>query len=669
MNAVRRKRSRLVFRDLAAAAAFGSMAVSGELPIWGVALTLIAFLVALSGRRPLARHGTASAVALLLCAGGIYLSVAAGGIDLVVAASTFAGLITGQRILSEPAPSTDNQVHLTSLLMIAGGAALSGDLLFGLTLSLFAVCIALSLGLGVLEQASAGHDELKVSPAVRQIGVGALFAVLGGVLFFVLFPRLNWNVAARHMPRGLGSESGLSTTIRLGATGGSIKTTARVVARVKLTPDPKKKELDRYFVASRLTKFDGRGWDGPTQVSSGRPGVNLYPDVETAVTQQYELLPGYGAPIAIALSPPIAFFNAYSLHAGGPPTRLSFQPVKGREIRFSGNGNGYTYTAWSAKSAVPEQPGEREAALTLPEKLDPRITSLALQLKGTETDPSRIANRIQDYLTKNYAYTLELPGPVDDPLADFLFARKKGHCEFFATALTVLLRSAGVPARVAVGFYGGVRNGDHYILRAGDAHAWTEVLTKDGFVTFDATPESGRRAQSASIKEWLIDTYEQVESWWSRSVVDYSFRDQFDFARRLFDAKAALSARTGLQFPDLRRIFATLAAGVLAYALMRALMGRKKAGPRHEATLLFEELQRVLGRAGVTVAETDDLAEVAKALKAAAHPLAPEVSRISRRYLEARFGPKPLREGERQALVAALERAVKANAAGYTRAA
>lgn len=661
-----RRRVRLLMRDLGAAAAFGSMAVSGELPRWGVVAFVIAFVVALFDRRILARHGTVSALVLLVGAAGLYFSVATGGFDLVIAASTFAGLITGQRMLSDPSPSTDNQVHLTSLLMISGGAALSGDLLFALCLSVFGICIALSLGLGVIDGAARDQEELHVRPALRQMGVGAVFAVVGGIAFFLLFPRLNWNMAARHMPRGVGGpEAGLSSTIRLGATGGAIKTTARVVARVSLSPDPKKDELDRYFVASRLARFDGRGWDGP-QEATQKPGFNLFPERQNVTVQLFELLPGYGSPIAIALSPPVGFFNATALHAGAPASRAPFSIVHGREVRIVANGNGYGYTAWSANDGpVPATDAERAAALELPEKLDPRVAELAKQIVGNERDPSRAAQKLVAWLQKENRYTLQLPTePVEDPLANFLFVRKEGHCEYFATALTVMLRTLGIPARVAVGFYGGTRTGDHYVLRAGDAHAWTEVLTDDGFVTYDATPESGRRAQGNNLVSWATDVYERVETWWSRTVVDYSLRDQMRFAERLFDKTPDLSTKglTGL-WANARRGLATVATGVGVYLLMRALLRRRsRSAAKSEATLLFEAMSKVLKRGGVEVSETDDVSELVERLRAASHPAAGDVERVTSRYLAARFGASPLRAGEREHLVKVLERSLRPEA-------
>lgn len=665
MNLKARSRLRHLTRDLAAAAAFASMAVSGELPVWAIAIFGGSLLVALTGKRPLSGHGTLSAIALLLSAVGLYLSVAAGRFDLVIAASSFAGLITAQRMLSEPIPATDNQVHLTSLLMVSGGAALSGDLLFGLCLAFFAVSIALSLGLGVIDGGQRDVAEVKVRPALRQIGVGATFAVIGGLLFFALFPRLSWNVAARKMSRGLGGGSaGLSTNIQLGATGGTIKTTARVVARVQLSPDPGKAALDRYFVASRLSSFDGRTWDGPTEAERTRTTLNLTGSKPNLISQTFELLPGYGQPIALALEQPAAFMHATALRSSGATRNAGFSHVKGREVRFGARGNGYTYTAWSVERAPVATEEERTAALALPAKLDPRIGKLAREIVRAETDPAKMAEKLETHLRTKYTYTLDLPGPVDDPLADFLFERKAGHCEFFATALTVMLRTLGVPARVTVGFFGGVRSGDVYVLRAGDAHAWTEALLADGrFARFDATPEEGRRAQSTPLSTLITDAYERVESWWSRAIIDYSLRDQIDFLRTVSSPRdgPGLDAQSKrFSFPSLRRLFATAATGLIVFVLVRLLLGRGKRSSVHDATALLVAIERSLEQARVDKEENEDISVVVKRLRATAHPLADVVDTAARRYLEARFGHRPLMDGELDHHARKLQMKVKA---------
>src|SRR5262249_15046520 len=124
--------------------------------------------------------------------------------------------------------------------------------------------------------------------------------------------------------------------------------------------------------------------------------------------------------------------------------------------------------------------------------LDPRIKALADQISSNSKNPYDKAANIQRYLISHYGYTLDLSGTHgDDPLADFLFVRRAGHCEYFASAMTVMLRAEGVPARYVTGFSPGEYNdvGGDYIIRESDAHAWVEVyFPQYGWLPFDPTP-------------------------------------------------------------------------------------------------------------------------------------------------------------------------------------
>src|SRR5207247_558777 len=108
------------------------------------------------------------------------------------------------------------------------------------------------------------------------------------------------------------------------------------------------------------------------------------------------------------------------------------------------------------------------------------------------------ARRLTDYLAREYRYSLtQARSARTDPLEDFLFVRRSGNCEYFATALTVMLRTVGVPARVVNGFQRGEWNpyGEYFAVRLSDAHSWVEAwIDGTGWITFDASP----RVEAAS---------------------------------------------------------------------------------------------------------------------------------------------------------------------------
>src|SRR5262249_23695685 len=133
-----------------------------------------------------------------------------------------------------------------------------------------------------------------------------------------------------------------------------------------------------------------------------------------------------------------------------------------------------------------------ERYLQLPAELDPRIAVLAQSATAHTTTAYDKAAALENFLKTKYSYTLDLTGnPGKDPLAHFLFETRAGHCEYFASAMTVMLRMLGIPAREVNGFLPGEYNdlGGDYIVRASDAHSWVEVyFAGNGWIVFDPTP-------------------------------------------------------------------------------------------------------------------------------------------------------------------------------------
>lgn len=646
-----RGRLRLAMRDLSAAAAFLGIALSGSMPWWVMAAFALGLFVALSGRRPFSRHLAGPAIVLALVGAALFGMVWRGGIDLVVAACSFAALVAVQRMLAASSSATDNQVHLTSLLMISGGAALSGELTFGLCLFAFSLLASLSLGLSVIEGASPPDEAVPLSPALRSLVGGGVAAMVGAAIFFVAFPRLSWNVAARRASPVLGpAVTGLSDSVRLGG-GGSIKTNPRVVLRASLQPDPAVAQLHAYWFGRAFDHFDGREWRGTSAPSEPSGVVFLQPKKGELIHQHIELLPAYDARTLVALEPPVRFFSA-SASFGSGSGRTPFIEVPGEEVRLADNAQHIVYRAQSEPGGATEYFGDLSRYLQLPERLDPRVGELAARVVGGERDPLAVAQRLRAHLRAEYGYTLELPGEVKDPVADFLFQRKEGHCEHFATALTLLLRTRGIPARVAAGFFGGERLGDKYVVRAGDAHAWTQVYVEgQGFVSMDATPDAYRAAQPLPLLGWLTGAYELFDAWWRARVLDYSIQDQFQLARALVRPPASSSKEEGGATPPLEAWIAAAGAALLVYGAWRVSLLRRRHVRLHPAASFADAIDRALLRAGVQRQEGEDLEALSTRLLALAHPLAEPVGRAVRRYLEARFGGARLAKTEQAALL------------------
>jgi len=190
--------------------------------------------------------------------------------------------------------------------------------------------------------------------------------------------------------------------------------------------------------------------------------------------------------------------------------------------------------------------------LQLPDNLDPRIDSLAMSivLHANASNRYDAAKAIEQHLQREYAYSLEMKAGGPDPLTDFLFNVKSGHCEYYSTAMAVLLRSRGIAARVVNGFLPGEYNeaAGAYTVRQSDAHSWVEVYFPESraWVTFDPTPSAGRVEPIRTGLTAQLQKYaEALELLWFQYVVGYDKQEQRTLASSLhnqvFDYARALS--------------------------------------------------------------------------------------------------------------------------------
>lgn len=184
---------------------------------------------------------------------------------------------------------------------------------------------------------------------------------------------------------------------------------------------------------------------------------------------------------------------------------------------------------------LPYPLAERRRYLQLPERLDPRISELAWKWSGTG-QPLERARRIEGHLQHDFEYELRLPQrPPGDPLADFLFVRKKGHCEYFASSMAVMLRTAGIPSRLVTGFQSGYFNSVSglYVVRGSDAHAWVEgYIDGLGWMTFDPTPAARNPEQRAGLGRQLEMYLDFLDNGWQDWVMGYDLGRQVTLTTR-----------------------------------------------------------------------------------------------------------------------------------------
>jgi transglutaminase-like putative cysteine protease len=527
-----------------------------------------------------------------------------------------------------------------------------------------------------------------LSLATMSVAAGAI--LIGGALFF-FFPRFSAGYLSRASMRP-SLMTGFSDDVELGQIG-EIKKNSAVVMRVRTGKPVGDPRLRWRGIA--LSTFDGRRWTTPHHSATSvapNPDGWIYvgdpaqrPD-DSAVELQYEVLL---QPLATdALFAPA---NAVSLRgdfSGGNSnpgwnarrsyvfrdfTGSLFNPYRNYEqMRYFGVSRLPRLNAAKLRSASTEYPeGIRGIYLQLP-VLDPRIPELSKTVSARAPTPYEKAVAIESYLRSRFTYTLTLTGkPGDDPLAHFLFETRAGHCEYFASAMAIMLRTLGIPSREVNGFLPGEYNdlaGD-YIVRASDAHSWVEAyFPGNGWVTFDPTPAS---AQDFGLFSRLGQYFDWMELSWNEWVINYDFAHQTQMAQLMQrntrnwtestrawfageQSKSKLWIRSWLfragTFAFALPLALILFLVVLRYDLLRVAVRRLRLywhlrAPKSEranpqlASRLYAELLRLLERRGFARRASQTPLEFASTVETAG--LAPAVREFTQVYAHARFGGVP----------------------------
>jgi hypothetical protein len=393
----------------------------------------------------------------------------------------------------------------------------------------------------------------------RALSLAALSVALGaialGIVLFFFFPRFN----AGYLGRTSFSPSlmtGFSENVELGQIG-EIKKNSEVVMRVQ-TGRPIGYDRLRWRGIA-LTTFDGRRWTTldhrPRELHPREDGW-----IDTADQPQKTEAPAPGILFTIFLEPlatdaifvpgkVIKLQGNFTGEGGNSFAAMRrsyiFRDFTGTllnpfhnysAIRYAGFSRLTSLNASKLRAASTDySPDVVETYLQLPAQLDPRIPELAKQITRDAKTPFDKALMIESYLRDRFTYTLTLTGqPGDDPLAHFLFETHAGHCEYFASAMTIMLRTIGVPSREVNGFLPGEYNdlGGDYIVRTSDAHSWVEVyFPGNEWQVFDPTPAA--LENSASIITRLGQYADWLEITWSEWVVGYDFAHQLVLAQNV----------------------------------------------------------------------------------------------------------------------------------------
>jgi protein-glutamine gamma-glutamyltransferase len=553
---------------------------------------------------------------------------------------------------------------------------------------------------GLLRRSRAAQGQ-KGARALRRLPLAAacLFLAIFGLALpiFLITPRAAENSLS--VPGGAASSgfTGFSDHVTLGDIG-RLNESNQLVMRVRVEAPARSGGRPLRWRGVALDHFDGRHWsqsDG--QASYPDSDANLFKlstteDITRLTTQTFFVEP-IDTPVIFAAPRALALQGAFPYVRRDSEDGLLSRPHPLDRLTYTVHSDTYEPAPELLRTQAVARPNattlnlRRPASdyLQLPASLDTRVGSLAA-LVVAESRARNVydaARAVESHLNSNayggdYRYSLEMRAKGPDPLSDFLFNVRAGHCEYFATAMAVMLRTLKIPARVVNGFQAGEYNAaaDAYVVRQADAHSWVEVYfaEADAWVTFDPTPADGRPAgtSGAGLAGAFRRYADALELFWIQHVVAYDRQGQRALVRTISSQINAYSHAAWDSADGVGQLFANLfggrgggLSGALGYVASpfalapvtlllagvgllllrrRGFAGRgRKRGDEEAARAVVEFYERMtaaLGGRGLKRRADQTPLEFAEAVGA------PEVLAVTSAYNRVRYGAQDLTRAE-----------------------
>lgn len=591
--------------------------------------------------------------------------VAAGGMQVGVLrpVSHLALLVAAIRLPGAARPGRARLTLTTAAIIGAAGIASSTHpSLVAYLLLMLAVCTvaagrAILLDLMSRTQETAGGAAW---PPVRLVVLTLVLAAVIAVPLFAALPRLRSPfVGARS---GSVSVSGFRSEVTLHGIG-AIKVSERPALTVRFPEAGEAKSGWLRLEGATLNYYRGGTWvEGrnaqPLPLPRRGQAVAVWAAAEGGPLRRAEITlekesENLFVPVGtVELEPPLSV--EVSRTAMGV---LRLPPATGAPLRY----------AAMFDPAQPRSPPPDEIDLEVPAPVRERIAPLVHEVVGEALTPLAIASALEAHLRSSYGYTLRPQASWrEDPVVWFLLRGREGHCEFFASAMALMLRVAGVPARIQVGFAGGELQPDgSFLVRDSHAHAWVLVWMGDRWQVFDPTPPEGQPlAPAAKAGLRLLWRWEDAVAAWDRWVLTFTLFDQADIARSV---AAWLTSRPRVVWPAV-----ALALVVAAWSAWRRRLRSRQDSEARRGRRREEAVVRVLegvlaagARHGLEVSPAASPRAFGAAAAAAFPAAAPAVEWLVQAHERRRYGggEAPSRR-ELRRCAAEIERAM---AAGHVR--
>ncbi len=580
-------------------------------------------------------------------------------------------------------------LSVISFLMVLAAALLTVDSVFLLAFGGFLLMAVATFVLMEMKRASAKatiqSKESSDLRAYRHMAFSLALAtpllvvliLMGGAAIFFVLPRISAGYLSGYSPVGE-LTTGFNDRVQLGSIG-QIQQSSSMVMHIQINGDHGG-GFDLNWRGVTLDLFDGRTWTNSQEkqvLAAGPDGLFSFSHQEgkgkpreTQKTIHYRvLMEPIGVNVFFLAPMPHTLRGNYSLIAidnGAALFDLDLEhPVGGYEATsLITNPEPKLLRTLSDSYPAPVLSNY----LKVP-PLDPRIPQLAQQITTSADNNYDRARALESYLSTHFHYTLELPRTIQrDPLANFLFERKQGHCEYFASSMAVMLRTLRIPSRVVNGFRTGEFNDltSQYLVRASDAHSWVEAYFPGyGWVSFDPTPAGPGTAHGRWSRMMMY--WDAMQSFWREWIINFDtshqqilgqgavrnsrqwFEQARNWARQRYLALMAAARHIQKKTVDspVRWSIVGLIVSVpllLLVNLRRLLLGlrsrRIAAHPekaaRLAASIWYERMTRVVERRGWRKSPAQTPAEFVTCIQD--FSVRDSVARFTRHYEGARFG-------------------------------
>ncbi len=637
------------------------------------------------------RFWNGAAVALLV----VQIARAIGGEAILTVGVQYAAFLQLSRLAHRKTAADYQQIAILGFLHLIAGTVLSAGLDYAVVFFGFVVVMPWMLALTHLRkelelQHGAQSPMLRGALESTQLATPAFFGgttllavplfVLTAAMFFA-FPRVGFGFLSSFGARTQ-SVAGFGDDVELGGFG-TIRDDPTVVMRVKVVDDgtPRPQSLGLRLRGTSFDRYREGRW---TRTQFAGTELKHLQD-EYIVFRPPKREDRFYEIILDPMEESVLFLPTGTVALQVPPAirsgrqryrRIMYSP--GLDVRYRGRIDGpLTYKAFTSPElrsfSERVRPALRERYLEVPAGYE-RIAQLAREVVRGVQNPRAQAQQLERYLRAggDYRYTLDQPDTEGkDPLHVFLFEAKAGHCEYFSTAMAIMLRSLGLPSRNVTGFLGADYNpyGDYYAVRNGHAHSWVEVLIDGQWMTFDPTPASGQVfAMPSGLAVRLRQMVDAMRVRWAEYIVEYNIRDQARalqglaaWYRSLRGSRRGAGSTVGesgddhglgpIPFrPDWRWFIAIMTMffiGVLVARWTRKRRRQTRAGRqldpnRDRAVRLYLSLENSLRSAGHARPPDVTPAEHVDELSRAGFPAVDEVREVTDAYLAARFGEEQL---------------------------